>query len=121
MLVQHTKTTGFYHDALSQMTANKTVEWMKREGYYKRWLIPQKGCNADTVYANRPVGNSPEFMPLDNSLNQDIQVSLSLHCAVSAHLPDDDSRKFSMRTPNTIVEAIGKIWGEAEGNVPKSK
>ena len=110
----------FYHDALSQMTAKSTVEWMKTEGYYKRWLIPQKGCNAGTVYANRPVGNSPEFMPLDNSLNQDIQVSLSLHCAITAHLPDADSRKFSMRTPKTIVEGIDKIWG-AEGDIPNSK
>ena len=33
----------FYHDALSQMTAKKTVEWMKTKGYYKRWLIPQLG------------------------------------------------------------------------------
>ena len=102
------------------MKVNRTVEWMKREGYCKRWLIPPKGCNVGTVYANRPVGNLPEFMPLDNSLNQDTQVSLSLHCTVTVHLPDDDSRKFSMRTLDTIVEGIGKIWG-AEGNVPNSK
>ena len=30
----------FYHDALSQMTAPTTVDWMNREDYYRRWLIP---------------------------------------------------------------------------------
>ena len=101
------------------MTAASTVRWMKDTGIYKRWLIPQNGCNEGTVYKQRPVGNSPEFMPLDNSLNQDIQLSLSLHCAVTAHLPDDDPRKFSMRTPKTIQAGIQKIWGEVEG-VPYS-
>ena len=76
-----------------------TVEWMKREGYYKRWLITQLGCNEGTVYKNRHVGNSPEFMPLDMLLNNDIQISLSLHCTITAHLPDDDPRKFLMGTP----------------------
>ena len=86
----------FYHDALSQMTAKKTIEWMKDKGYYERWLIPQLGCNANTVFANRPVGNSPEFMPLDMSLNNDIQFSLCLHCAITSHLPDGDPHKFSL-------------------------
>ena len=102
------------------MTAKTTVEWMKREGYYKRWLIPQLGCNEGTVYKYRPVGNSPEFMPLDMSLNNDIQISLSLHCAITAHLPDDDPRKFSMGTPNTIVRGIERLWGTG-GNVPSSR
>jgi len=110
----------FYHDALSQMTAKTTVEWMKQEGYYKRWLIPQLGLNDDiSSFGGRPVGNRPEFMPLDNSLNNDIQLCLSLHCAITAHLPDDDPRKFSMATPNTIVKGILRIYG-TEGNVPCS-
>ena len=54
-------------------------------------------------------------MLLDNSLNQDIQLSLYLHCAVTAHLPDDDNRKFSMQIPKTIQAGIQKIWGEVEG------
>ena len=102
------------------MTAKGAVKWMKDNNIYKRWLIPQNGCNEGTVYACRPVGNSPEFMPLNSSLNQDIQVSLLMHCAITAHLPDTDSRKFSMRTPNAIREGIRKIWG-AEGDVPNSK
>ena len=107
----------FYHDALSLMTAKTTVSWMKREEYYMRWLIPQLGCNEGTIYAHRPAGNSPEWMPLDNALNNDIQQSISLHCAITAHLPDNDPRKFSMATPKTIQRGIERLWGE-NGNVP---
>ena len=59
-------------------------------------------------------------MPLDNLLNADIQHALSLHCAITAYLNDDDERKFSMRTPLTIVEGIRRLWGQ-EGNVPSSR
>ena len=93
---------------------------MKEKGYYKKWLIPQNGCNGGTIYKNRPVGNSPESMPLDNNLNNDIQTCLLLHCAITAHLPNDDLRKFIMATPGTIVEYMCRILG-AEGNVPNSE
>ena len=55
-------------------------------------------------------------MLLDMSLNNDIQLSLSLHCAITSHLPDDDPHKFSMQTPKTIVWGVVRLWG-AEGNV----
>ena len=117
----HEDSWYFYHDALSQLTAKSTVRWMKEKGYYERWLIPQLGLNSWLkYYANRSVGNRPEFMPLDNSLNADIQYALSLHCAITMYLEDDDERKFSMRTPSTIVSAIDRLWGE-QGNVPSSE
>ena len=56
----HEHTWYFYHDALKQMTAKSTVEWMKKKGYYKRWLLPQLGLNDGTPYAYWPVGNRPE-------------------------------------------------------------
>ena len=42
----------FYHDALSQMTAKSTREWMKEQGYYSRWLIPQLGLNEGILYVD---------------------------------------------------------------------
>ena len=112
----------FYHDALKQMTAKSTVKWMKEKGYYSRWLIPQLGINGGTVYVCRPVGNRLEWMPLDNSLNNDIQLALSLHCAITAHLDDDNKRKFSFSTPSTIVSKIRRIYNDETGsNVPLSK
>ena len=38
-----------------------------------RYLVPQQGANDGIVYEGRPVGNSPEFIPLGNSLNDDIR------------------------------------------------
>ena len=64
------------HDALVLMTAKETIEWMKEKNYYHRWLLPMNGFQGGTPYAGRHVGNSPEFVPLDNSLNSDILHSL---------------------------------------------
>ena len=57
------------HDALVLMTAKETIEWMKEKNYFHRWLLPMNGLQDGTPYDERPVVNSPEFMPLDNSLN----------------------------------------------------
>ena len=72
-----------FHDALVLMTAKETIEWTKEKNYFHRWLMPMNGLQDRTTYAGRPVGNSPEFMPLDNSLNRDILHSLHFHCVLS--------------------------------------
>ena len=101
-----------YHDMLNLMTAISTIRWMKEVNIYKRWLLSKNNLNGGTTYSGRPVGNSPEFMPLDNALNNDIQQSLSLHCAITLELDDNDERKFSMRTPNEISKGIRRIFQE---------
>ena len=62
----------FYHDALSLMTAAETRNWMREQDYEKYWLLPMKDLNIGTTYHNRPVGDSPEMMPLDCSLFNDL-------------------------------------------------
>ena len=88
----------------------------------KRWLVPQLGLNAGTVYQGRPVGNSPEFMPLDNSLNADITRSHDFHCRATASLHKDDPRRFSMATPKTISQGIHRLFqcDESQEGVPSS-
>ena len=76
------------HDALVLMTAKETINWMKQKGYLHHWLLPLNGLQYGTPYAVRPVGNSPEFMPLDNSLNRDILQSLRFHCVLSHSIID---------------------------------
>ena len=76
-------------------TSKEYVTYMKSTechgmSIYDRWLKPLNGLNAKTTYQDRYVGNSPEFMPLDNSLNYDLQLSHRYHCIVTAHLPDSD-------------------------------
>ena len=65
------------------MTANSNMESVKAEGYYEKWLVPQNSCNNGIAkFGLRPVGNRPELMPLDNALNNDMKLSMSLHCAI---------------------------------------
>ena len=87
---KHKKDWYFYHDALTLMTSEKTISWMSKKidgvTVQKRWLTPQFDLNKGTVYFGRPVGNSPEFMPLDNLLNADITRSHDYHCRLSSKL-----------------------------------
>ena len=76
------------HDALVLMTSKETINWMKEKVYLHRWLLPLNGLQDGTPYSGRPVGNSPEFMPLDNSLNIDILQSLRFHCVLSHAIID---------------------------------
>ena len=57
------------HDALVLMKAEEKTNWMKQNDYLPRGLIPLNGMQYGTPYVGRPVGNSPEFMPLDNLRN----------------------------------------------------
>ena len=71
------------HDALVLMTSKETIIWMKENNNFHRWLLHMNGLQDRTPYAGRPVGNSPEFMPLENILNRDILHSLRFHCFLS--------------------------------------
>ena len=55
-----------------------------------RWLLPMNGLQDGTPYSGRPVGNSTEFMPLDNSLNRDILHSLRMHSVLSYYIVDGE-------------------------------
>ena len=78
------------NDALVLMTAKETIEWMKEKNYFHRSLLPMNGLQDSTPYAGCPVGNSPEFMTLDNSLNSDILQSLRFHCVLSRFMLDGE-------------------------------
>ena len=51
------------HDDLVLMTATKTINWMKQNGYLTRWLPPLNGLQDWTTYYGCTVGNISEFMP----------------------------------------------------------
>ena len=84
----HEDDSFIVHDALVLITAKETIEWMKEKNYSHSWLLPMNGLQDGTSYAGRPVGNSAEFMPLDNSLNRDILHSLRFHCVLSRFVLD---------------------------------
>ena len=113
---EHEDDWYFYHDALSLMTSVECIAWMKEVGYYKRWLLPQLDLLIDTPYHGKLPGDSPELMPLDNSLNKDYDDSAKRHCAVTMHLPWNENKKdlkiFSLATPregkSTKTSGVGR-------------
>ena len=55
------------HDSLVLMTAKEKIKWMRQNGYLHIWLLTFNVLHYGTPYSGRPIGNSPKFMPLDNS------------------------------------------------------
>jgi hypothetical protein len=100
----------FYHDALSLMTATETVVWMKEQDIHKHWLLPELDLNKGTCYEGRPVGNSPELMPLDASLNKDVDDAVHRHIVWTNRMAEDDPEKFSMETPKKGSFAYRRVW-----------
>ena len=69
----------FYHDALTQLTDKESINYMQDKGMLKHWILPKAGLLNGTRWANSPLGNSPEFNPLDCNLNRDIHEAARLH------------------------------------------
>ena len=88
----------------------------ERKNIYERWITPIMKCNDrvgpknSTTYSGRPVGNSPEMMPLDNSLNQDVHESVRHHIAATFYLPNDHDDKFQLSSPKEIVRAYRRVF-----------
>ena len=58
------------------------------------------------MFEGRPVGNSPEFMPLDMLLNNDTKLLYDIHYALTARPPDNGVQKFSLKTTKLIHRLI---------------
>jgi len=86
----------FYHDALTQMTNKDMKKWMREKGYLNMWVLSMKGCNAGTPYADHPVGDSPEMMPLDSSLFNDLHAGVHRHITRTTLLDANDPKLFSL-------------------------
>ena len=111
------------HDALVLMTAKETIKWMKEKNCFHLWLLPMNGLQDGTPYAGRPVGNSPEFMPLDNSFNRDILHSLRFHFFLSHFLLDregtdeeDSNMRFSFSKTKENCPRTEAYMGIKNGN-----
>ena len=81
-------------------------------------LKPDLGCNNEIklnngktskIYAGRPPGNLPEFMPLDTTLNQDIHEAVNTQVTATHFLPKNHPLKFYLATPASIEHAYGRV------------
>ena len=114
------------HDALVLMTAKETIIWMREKNYFHRWLLPMNVFQDRTPYDGRHVGNSPEYMPLDHSLNRDILYSLRFHFVLSRFWLDEEgtdeeerNMRFSFSTQKKISRGLKRIW-ESKMGTPSS-
>jgi hypothetical protein len=86
---------------------------MKQRDYLKRWILPVNELHQDDPslkkYFHRPVGNSPENMPWDSSLNQDVHAAVQRHVLLTLALGVHDKRKFDMSTPKRGSWAYHRI------------
>ena len=87
-----------------------------------KWLVPMKGVNEGTCYEMYPVGNSQEFMPMDNSLNACLNWSHEQHCAITSKLHENNPHTFSLVIPKTTSCGICFLFecDDGEEGVPKS-
>jgi len=56
------------------------------------WVLPMKGYNAGTPYADHHVGDSPEMMPLDSSSFEDLHAGVH-QCITRTALLDANDQK----------------------------
>ena len=98
------------------MTAKESVKYMKQKHYYEHWVKPECGLldshsSTDVQkWKDKPVGNNPKYMPLDNNLNNDLHASVLTHCIMTQNLDDNDKMKFDMSTPVQRIKAYTRIW-----------
>ena len=119
---KHKNNWYFYHDALLLMTAGNCKNYMRGKEIFKHWILPQRRISSRMAYKVRPMGNSPEMMPMDSNLNKDLHEGAKSHCVYTANLPESDPQKFFLSTP-----ALNTYWGlwdpelGLDGRVPRSK
>ena len=61
------------------MTSTECRSFMKINGILQHWILPQNNLNSGMTYANRPIGKSPEMIPMDSSLNKDLHEAVKEH------------------------------------------
>jgi hypothetical protein len=111
----------FYHDAMTLMTCSKTKTYMQINDLLKYWLLPLDNLQARTRYHNSIPGDSPELMPLDETLNMDIHSSVRYHVAITAHLAKENTNKFTFSTPREVSNAYLRLVDPISGNAPSSR
>ena len=56
------------------------------------------------------MGNSPQLMPLDCSINQYVHQAVKNHIAITRPARDNDGRKFSLATLKEGARAYKRVW-----------
>ena len=63
-----------------------------------------------TTYRHKLVGDSPEFMSLDNNLFADLERALVSNVCATRHLDPSDPDRFSLANPQQVFDAMRRTW-----------
>ena len=72
--------------------------------------LPLFYLNENTRYHGRPVGNTPELMPLDCSLFNDLRLGLDYYVMYTSLMINGDVKKFAFDTVFQVEHAIQRLW-----------
>ena len=75
-------------------------------------------------YFGRPVGNSPEIMPWDCSLNRDLHSCVEFYSSICRWLPKDHPLypvRFGKATTKVMLSSYKRVYDPETGVCPSSK
>ena len=87
---------------------------MQQKGILKHWILPQNDLLKGTRWHMMPLGNSPEFNPLDCNLNRDlhvrVQFEISLIITKQKCSLNLDESKFSSTKQSDLQKLYQNVW-----------
>jgi hypothetical protein len=99
-----------YHDALSSWNEKKHLSRLKHLGFENRLICCVGDTMKGTRYEGKLPGDSPELMPLDNSLFNDLHQQTAQNVSATYRLQFSDPKKFSYQTPLSAWSAVTRTW-----------
>ena len=116
-----------YHDRLSQWWEEDAQEYLRSRGFFHR-QYRAVGFTNDTLtpyYKNKLMGDSPELMPLDSSLFNDLIEAIAKHVTATYHIPlptkeVPQPNKYSMATPELAWATMTELWN-SDGIISESR
>ena len=106
-------TWKIYHDALPQWWEKGAQEFMTEQGFADWQWRSNSATNllVAKYYMNKLMGDSPELMPLDSSLFNDLIEGVTIHVVGTTTLPKGE--RYSMGLPDDAWRTMCEVWSRA--------
>ena len=106
-------TWKIYHDALPQWWEAGAQEHLARLGFNNRhwWANKETDKNIAKKYWNKIMGDSPNLMPLDYSLFNNLIEAISMNVVATAGR--SKNMRYSMGTPDSAWRTMVEVWEKA--------
>jgi hypothetical protein len=110
-----------YHDRLSQWWEEESQEYLETQHHMRDRQWKAVGSTNDSLpkyYKNSLMGDSPELMPLDSSLFNDLIDAVGAHVSATWEKKEldpkgthwNDKKKFKMSTPDEAWATMEAVW-----------